>query len=184
MNKNALIAVLGLAVSAVSVHAAVPNVGTSFTDSKTGIEYLVVNVPVVIDGVTNLVPQVTSIERKAQRRALGTDATRRLHDGPVIVTSFFEASGKADWAEKGGEIRGGYLYTVTVKAKSEVKKNITDETTGAIHVEETRTFLESRPTLSLSDIDAALALDTLPVDQAHEWARHSRHLRRRGSGPH
>lgn len=170
MNKNALIAVLGLAVSAVSVHAAVPNVGTSFTDSKTGIEYLVVNVPVVIDGVTNLVPQVTSIERKAQRRALGTDATRRLHDGPVIVTSFFEASGKADWAEKGGEIRGGYLYTVTVKAKSEVKKNITDETTGAIHVEETRTFLESRPTLSLSDIDAALALDTLPVDQAHEWA--------------
>ena len=46
MNKNALIAVLGLAVSAVSVHAAVPNVGTSFTDSKTGIEYLVVNVPV------------------------------------------------------------------------------------------------------------------------------------------
>ena len=170
MNKNALIAALALASSAVSVHAAVPNVGTRFTDSKTGIEYEVINVPVVIDGVTNLVPQVTCIERKTQRRTLGTDATRRLHDGPVIVTSFFEASGKADWAEKGGEIRGSYLYTVTVKAKSKVKKNITDETTGAIHVEETRTFLESRPTLSLSDVDAALALDTLPVDQAHEWA--------------
>ena len=38
MNKNALIAALALASSAVSVHAAVPNVGTRFTDSKTGIE--------------------------------------------------------------------------------------------------------------------------------------------------
>ena len=169
MKKNILIAVLGLAV-AVSAPAAVPKVGTRFTDSKTGIEYEVINVPVVIDGVTNLVPQVTSVERKMRRRPLEPEATKRLHDGPVTVTSFFEASGRADWAEKGGEIRGSYLYTITVKAKSEVTKTNVNEATGAIHVEEIRTFLESRPTLSLSDIDAALALDTLPVDQAHELA--------------
>jgi len=174
MNKNILIAVLGIAVATTSVYAAaaVPKVGTRFIDQKTGIEYEVINVPVVIDGVTNLIPQVTSVVRKKQRRPLAPEATKRLHDGPVIVTSFFEASGKADWAEKGGEIRGSYLYTVTVKAKSEVlkDKNHVDEKTGTIHIEEKRTFLESRPTLSLSDIDAALALNTLPVDQAHEWA--------------
>lgn len=171
MNKNAIIAALGIAGVATSVYAAaVPKVGTRFIDQKTGIEYEVVNVPMVIDGVTNMIPQVTSEIRKKQRRPLEPEATKRLRNGPVIVTSFFEASGRADWAEKGGEIRGGYLYTVTVKAKSEVKKNIVDEKTGTIHVEEMRTFLESRPTLSLSDIDAALALNTLPVDQAHEWA--------------
>ena len=144
MNKNTIIAVLGIAVAASSVYAktpAVPEVGTRITDSKTGIEYEVVNVPMVIDGVTNMIPQVTSVVRKAQRRPLEPEATKRLHDGPVIVTSFFEASGKADWAEKGGEIRGSFIYTVTVKAKSEVKKNVADEKTGTIHVEELRTFL-------------------------------------------
>ena len=147
------------------------DVGKEFVD-KNGVTNKVIETVVVVDGKEKKEIEEAPSIRSIKRRPLEPEATKRLHDGPVIVTSFFEASGKADWAEKGGQIRGGYLYTVTVKAKSEVEmsKIFTDETTGTIHVEESRTFLESRPTLSLSDIDAALALDTLPVEQAHEWA--------------
>ena len=170
MNKNLLIGILGAVAIMAQAKPAMPEVGTHIVDPKSGIEYVVVNVPVVIDGVTNMVPQVAPIVRKAPMpRHLEPEATKRLHNGPVEVSSFFEASGRADWAEKGYEVRGSYRYTVIVKAQSEVKTNVVNDKTGTIHVEELRTFTESRPWLALSDIDAALALDTLPVDQVHDW---------------
>ncbi len=169
MNKNIVIAAIAGIAMVAHAKPKMPDVGTHIIDSKTGIEYVVINVPIVIDGKTNLVTQVAPLSHKAQMRPLEPEATKRLHKGSVEVSSFFEASGRADWAELGGEVRGSYIYTVTVKAQSEVKTNVVDETTGRIHVEELRTFTESRPFLSLSDIDAALALDTLPVDQVHDW---------------
>lgn len=109
-------------------------------------------------------PQKHSVER----RPLEPEATKRLHDGPVIVSSVFEASGKAEWANFGGLVRGSYLYTTTVMARSEVLEKSENRDTGRVHVKERRKFLQARDTIALSELDAALALDTLPVDQVEQ----------------
>lgn len=171
MNKNAIIAILGIAVAATlsKADSKLPPVGTKVVDPKSGIKYVVVEVPSILDGTTNLTTELAPLTRRGpKRRPLEPEATKRLHDGPVIVSSLFEASGRGDWAGNGVEFRGSYLYTIAVTGRSEV---VTCETSndGRVHVVEQRTFLSSRDNLSLSKVDAALALDTLPVDQVHDW---------------
>jgi len=55
-------------------------------------------------------------------------------------------------------------------AQSEIRKKDEDKETGRVRVEELRKFLQSRVNLSLSELDVAIALDTLPVDQVQKWA--------------
>lgn len=110
-------------------------------------------------------------KRSVERRPLEPEATKRLHDGPVVVSSVLEASGKAEWARFGGLVRGSYLYTTTVMAHSEVLEKSEDKETGQVHVKERRKFLQARDSISLSELDVALALDTLPVDQIEQWAK-------------
>ena len=171
MNKNAIIAVLALAVAATlsKADSKLPPIGTKVVDPKSGIEYVVVEVPSILDGTTNITTELAPLTRRGpKRRPLEPEATKRLQDGPVIVSSLFEASGHGDWAGNGAEFRGSYLYTIAVTGRSEV---VTCETSndGRVHVVERRTFLSSRDNLSLSKVDVALALDTLPVDQVHDW---------------
>ena len=171
MNKNILIGILGVASSCfVSLaDSKLPPVGTKVVDPKSGIEYVVVEVPSVIDGISTTATELAPVERIARRpHPLEPEATKRLHDGPVSVSSLFEASGKGNYANKGGEIRGSYLYTIAVTARTEV---ITSKTTdsGRVFVKERRQFLAVRDNLSLSELDVALALDTLPIDQVHDW---------------
>ena len=56
---------------------------------------------VLIDGKVVKVEEPTarlSDTRSVVRRPLEPEATRRLHDGPVLVTALFEASGKGEHA--------------------------------------------------------------------------------------
>jgi hypothetical protein len=111
----------------------------------------------------------SALVRHAERRPLEPEATKRLHDGPVVVSSVFEASGTAEHASGGKMVRGGYLYVTTVRARSEVVDKREDVETGRVLVVEKRKFLQARDELSLSDIDVALALSTLPLDQVGQW---------------
>ena len=194
MNKNALIAALGLAVVVLVAVVFWPkgscqicgksktecvqgcnhnpctcNVNIGETNVISGVTNVVVETITVIDGVTNTVREVAPLVRSVERRPLEPEATKRLHDGPVVVSSLFEASGKAEHASYGKAIRGSYLYTTTVKARSEIVSKEENETTGSVRVVEKRTFLQSRDHLALSDLDVVVALDTLPVGQVKSF---------------
>ena len=123
----------------------------------------------MIDGKTNTVVEVAPPKRSVERRPLEPEATKRLHEGPVVILSVFEASGKGEHASYGKAVRGSYYYTTTVIAQSEVKEKDEDRDTGKIRVVERRKFLQARDNLALSDIDVAIALDTLPVDEVKTW---------------
>ena len=131
---------------------------------------------VLIDGKVVKVEEPTDKmpeKRSVVRRPLEPEATKRLHDGPVLVSALFEASGKGEHASYGKAIRGSYLYTTTVMAQSEILEKIEDKDTGRVFVKERRSFLQARDNLSLSDLDVVVALDTLPVDKVKDWAKGS-----------
>lgn len=144
------------------------DIGKTIVDGK-GVTNIVVKTESISDGKTNTgiegAPEIRSVER----RPLEPEATKRLHEGPVIISSLFEASGKAEHKSYGKTVRGSYLYNTTVVAQSEVKEKEENNETGLVRVVERRKFLQSRDSISLTDVDVAIALDTLPVDQVRVW---------------
>ena len=190
MNKNAIIAVLGLAVvvllAVVLLRPTTPpsppppppppehpepipeNLGKSFVDEQ-GVTKVVVESTTIVHGETNTVIEIAPTVRKVERRPLEPEATKRLHDGPVVVSAVFTASGRAEHASYGKTTKGSYLYTTTVRARSEVVEKEEDEETGGVRVVEKRTFLQARDHLGLSNLDMAVNLETLPVKQVKEW---------------
>ena len=189
MNKNSIIALLVVLVGLMAITLIVKDIRGSKPNGGGGDGVVAPTPPsegpknptkigeiTIIDGKTNEVVVTAPTVRSVERRPLEPEATKRLHEGPVIVTSVFEASGKAEHASYGKAIRGSYLYTTTVMAQSEIKEKTEDKGTGKVFVKERRQFLQARDTLSLSDVDAVLALDTLPVDQVKQWARGICHL--------
>ena len=196
MNKNSIITILGILVGLMAITLVVTefrhgrekggdrtpplepteeNIGKTLVD-ESGVTNIVTKTETISDGKTNTVIEVAPVQRSVERRPLEPEATKRLHNGPVIVSSVFEASGKGEYASYGGVMRGSYLYTTTVAALSEILEKTEDKDTGKVLVKERRKFLQSRDTLSSSDIDVALALDTLPVDQVQQWAGGICHL--------
>ena len=107
--------------------------------------------------------------RSVVRRPLEPETTKRLHDGPVIVSSLFEARGKAEHGSYGKTVSGSYQYTTIVKARSEIVSKEENETTGSVRVVEKRTFTEAKDHLSLSDLDVRIDLETLPVGQVKSF---------------
>ena len=179
MNKNTLNIVLGIAVVvllAVVLWPKGPKGPEEYTEKDIGKEFVdvngvtnkVVEAVTVVDDVTNKVIEVAPLVRSVERRPLEPEATKRLHDGPVVITAFFEASGRAEYAASDTgylTTRGSYLYTTVVQARSEIVTNIVNETTGNIRVVEKRTFTQAKDHLGLSDLDVAIELDALPVGQ-------------------
>lgn len=184
MNKNSIIAVLAALVGLMAItlifkdirdreaskkpEPTKENVGKTWIDEN-GVTNIVTETKTISDDKTSTAIEVAPVQRSVERRPLEPEATKRLHDGPVIVSSVFEASGKGEHASYGKAFRGSYLYTTTVIAQSEVKKKEEDEKTGSVLVVERRKFLQVRDELVTSDIDVAIALDTLPVDQVKNW---------------
>ena len=190
MNKNSIIAILGALVALMAITLFVKeirdrgpvingplskkDVGKTIVD-ESGVTNIVVETATISDGKTNTVIEVAPVLRSVERRPLEPEATKRLHDGPVIISSVFEASGKAEHASGGKAVRGCYHYTTTVVAQSEVKEKEADEQTGLVRVVERRKFLQSRDSISsrdsnlITNVDVAIALDTLPVDQVRVW---------------
>ena len=194
MNKNSIIAILAALVGLMAITLMVvssrdgrnggypinpppepikpepkkENVGKIWIDNN-GVTNIVTETKTISDGKTNTVVEVAPVQRALERRPLEPEATKRLHDGPVIVNSVFEASGKGEHASYGKAIRGSYLYTTTVMAQSKILDKKEDKSTGKVFVKEQRKFLQSRDALSLSDLDVAIALDTLPVDEVKTW---------------
>lgn len=189
MKKNILIAILGVTVVALlAIHfwpgpGPIPpppppppppgpvgetNITQTVKDGKTTVvTNVVVETITVVDGVTNVVKEVAPLTRTDSRHPLEPEATKRLRNGPVIITSLFEATGKAEHASYGKAFTGSYLYTTMVQARSEVKEK--DEASGRIRVVERRCFVKARDTIALKDIDMKLALDTLPLTEVRQW---------------
>ena len=179
MNKNIVIGILVAAVVALLTVILWPKPGPIVDPSPVG----PIGSTNIVNGVTNVVIETKTmvdgeekkeiveepIIRSVERRPLEPEATKRLHDGPVVVSSLFEAKGKAEHASYGKAILGSYLYTTTVKARSEVLEKSEDAMTGKVRVVEKRTFLQARDHLALFDLDVAIALDTLPVAQVKGW---------------
>lgn len=182
MNKNTIITILGILVGLMAITLIVKdireaskkpeptkeNVGKTWIDEN-GVTNIVTETKTISDDKTSTAIEVAPVQRSVERRPLEPEATKRLHDGPVIVKSLFEASGRGEHASYGKAIRGSYFYTTTVVAQSEVKEKEEDNETGRVRVVERRQFLQARDQLVLSDIDVALALDTLPVSQVETW---------------
>ncbi len=181
MSKNTVITVIAILVGLLTMTLIVTDfrnggkykltekdIGKTIVDGN-GVTNIVVTTATISDGKTNTVIEVAPVKRSVERRPLEPEATKRLHDGPVVISSLFEASGKAEHASSGKAVRGSYLYTATVIAQSEVKEKKEDKETGKVRVVERRKFLQSRDSISLTDVDVAIALDTLPVDQVGTW---------------
>ena len=197
MSKNSIIACLSALVALMAITLIVvegrngggikppptikENIGKTWVDPN-GVTNVVVETKAVMDGaepgtiVEKTVIELAPVQRSLERRPLEPEATKRLHDGPVIVSSVFEGSGKAEYAQYGGAFRGSYLYTTTVMAQSEIQDKFVDKETGRVLVKERRKFLQARDELSLSEFDVALALDTLPVGQVRQWANGVCHI--------
>ena len=149
------------------------NVGKTWVDTN-GVTNVVVETKSLMDGkeqntiITNKTVELAPVKRSVERRHLEPEATKRLHDGPVVVSSVFEASGKAEYASYGTVRRGSYLYTTTVIACSEIVSKEAGSN-GEVFVKERRKFLQARDSISLSDLDVAIALDTLPVGQVEDY---------------
>lgn len=181
MNKNSIIAIIGALVALMTITLFVKeirgrgpvelskkDVGKTIVD-ESGVTNIVVETATISDGKTNTVIEVAPVLRSVERRPLEPEATKRLHEGPVVISSLFEASGKAEHKSYGKTVRGSYLYNTTVVAQSEVKEKEENNETGLVRVVERRKFLQSRDSISLTDVDVAIALDTLPVDQVRVW---------------
>ena len=177
MNKNIIIGILGAAVVALLAVILWPTPGpipppvgpVGSTNVVNGVTNVVIETTTTVDGKETTVIEEAPLVRSVERRPLEPEATKRLHDGPVVVSSLFEAKGKAEHASYGKAILGSYLYTTTVKARSEVLEKSEDAMTGKVRVVEKRTFLQARDHLALFDLDVAIALDTLPVAQVKGW---------------
>ena len=180
MKKNLLIAILGLAVVvllAVVLWSKGPDKKKEYTKEDVGQEFVdenggtnkVVKAVMNVDGNEKEEIEVVPLVRSVERRPLEPEATKRLHDGPVIVTALFEASGRGEHGSYGKTIRGSYLYTTTVRARSEIVSKEENAVTGTILVVEKRTFTQALDNLALSDVDVAIDLETLPVKQVKGW---------------
>ena len=179
MNKNIIIGILGAAVVALAAVILWPKSGpivdpppvgpVGSTNVVNGVTNVVIETTMTVDGKETKVIEEAPLVRSVERRPLEPEATKRLHDGPVVVTSLFEANGRAEHASYGKAIRGSYLYTTTVKARSKVLEKSEDAMTGKVRVVEKRTFLQARDHLALFDLDVVIALDTLPVGQVKSF---------------
>lgn len=179
MNRNIVIGILGAALVALLTVILWPKPGpivdpppvwpVGSTNVVNGVTNVVIETTTMVDGEEKKVIEEAPLVRSVERRPLEPEATKRLHDGPVVVTSLFEANGRAEHASYGKAIRGSYLYTTTVKARSEVLEKSEDAMTGKVRVVEKRTFLQARDHLALFDLDVVIALDTLPVGQVKSF---------------
>lgn len=175
MKKNAIILLLLVAVAVLLVRGRKGPPAAPAEYSETDVGRVIVDA----NGATNVVVKTETktgdgtkteyglapLVRSVERRPLEPEATKRLHGGPVVVTAVFEAGGRAEHGSYGKTIRGSYLYATTVRARSEILSKEEDPATGGIRVVEKRTFLRARDHLGLSDLDAAVDLETLPVGQ-------------------
>ena len=179
--KNLIITVLAIAVVALLVIHFWPGDDSSgnevpegaksgdvVVNPKTGETNIVVEVIRTVDGKEEKTLELAPQERSVERKPLEPEATKRLHNGPVVVASLFEASGKAEYAQYGARTRGAYYYATTVRARSEVTEK-QGRGDGSVRVVEKRTFLQTRDHLALSDIDVALDLSTLPVKETQRY---------------
>ena len=176
MNKNSMIAILGVLVGLMAIAMIIREIWGPIGPTPPGPKQDKIEQITIVDGKTNTIEVVAPVVRSVERRPLEPEATKRLHNGPVIVTSVFEASGKAEYAQYGGVMRGSYYYITTVMAQSEIQSKFEDKDTGKVLVRERRKFIQARDELNLSELDAAIALDTLPVDQVHQWANGVCHI--------
>lgn len=176
--KNAIIAVLAIAVAGLlAVHflhktkggGEIPP-GAKAGDEVVagGVTNIVVEVIRTVDGKEEKTLELAPKERTVERKPLEPEATKRLHTGPVVVASLFEASGLAEHAQYGARTRGAYYYATTVRARSEVTEK-QEKPDGSVHVVEKRTFLQAQDHLALSDLDVALDLSTLPVRETQRY---------------
>lgn len=164
--KNTLIAVLGIAL-AVLLAVVVLNKDKGGTGGG-GCAGPVIVEPGPDGEPPELIDEGEAV-RSLERRPLEPEATKRLRNGPVMVKSVFEASGKAEHGRYGKLVRGSYYYVTTVIARSEVLEKHEGEG-GSIRVVEKRTFTQAQDNLSLSDLDAVVDLSTLPVAQVYTMA--------------
>lgn len=164
--KNTLIAVLAIIVAVLLAIVFWPtDKGPTGASGGDG--------PVIVEpGLDGEPPEQTDqgeTVRSLERRPLEPEVTKRLRNGPVMVKSVFEASGQAEHGRYGKLVRGSYYYVTTVIARSEVLEKNEGEG-GSIRVVEKRTFTQAVDNLSLSDVDVAVDLSTLPVAQVYTMA--------------
>ena len=99
------------------------------------------------------------------RKRLEPEATKRLSESPQIIKTVFTTTGRgerADWGIKG---MASFVLNAYVDVEAEIlEKYETD--LGEMKVVEKRTYTKVEEALLCSDVDLAISLDTLPVDEA------------------
>ena len=136
--------------------------GDEVNDPKTGKTLVVTEVVRDLDGVKTSTLELAPKRRGKDEDPLAPDALERLRNGPVTVSSVLEASGEGEYANLGARWSGGYYYVTTVRARSEIVKREKGED-GRILVEERREFKQARDHLSVSNVDVAVDLSTVPI---------------------
>lgn len=111
-----------------------------------------------------VVVKTNVVRRSLTRKPLEPEATKRLVEGPQIINTTVQATGRGAWKKNGVALSGRYCFTSLVKAQSEVMSK--EETArGNFEVTEIRKFLQVQDQLTVDETDVALALEeTLPLD--------------------
>ena len=122
--------------------------------------------PVQANEVEMVEQEIPPLERKP----LEPEATKRLADGPQVITMTFEATGQGRWDKNGFSMNGYYSLVATVRAESEIISK-EEDARGRVNVIEHRKFTQVRDHLSFSEVDFGLALfETLPVEDVFDSA--------------
>ena len=134
--------VVGILIAVIGIFAYIKVVGPKDPSGKGGD---IASGPVQ-EVVRETAPPLVAIDRVRSRR----------------ISAIFQMTGRASDADWG--IRGGanFLYEVTIEAESTIESKEKMDG-GGFKVEEIRTFKKVQDSVTASDVDFSLALDTLPI---------------------
>ncbi len=161
MNKNSIIAILGILVGLMAITFIVREIrGRGSEPMPEPIEVDTPMGPVTVVPVEENAPTSPS---EWKNSSITGESVDRL---PVkrVITSDFAMSGQGSYAKWGRGLNAGFRqYGVFVAEATVVDRQKLGN--GRFKVVEDRTFLTARETLEIADADYFLALDTLPIEE-------------------
>ncbi len=162
MNKNAIIAVLGLAVVVLLAVLLWPRPPEKANNPK-GRE----GEEPDVSSITNVPPSAPIVITNEQP-TVKSEEVERLR--PQQITAVAEIAGGGRYSKLCARTCGNFRYTHSLEATSRIlSRDVGDD--GIVEVEEERTFLKAAELIDLDDVDVGLTFERVPLEDIELWAK-------------